>query len=108
MAARLGTGGRRMFARSSGQLLHRAHIRRAPFDGLSHLTGEIVYTSLTQLLIRQSLFTGIGLFSSRWGSVGDFNWNMRACLVANTVHLPPPPRPRLSIPVGVQNQGTCI
>ena len=60
----------------------------APFDGLLHLSGATVYTSITQLLIRRNLFDKIGLFESRWGSIGDFNWDMRAGLVANTVHVP--------------------
>jgi hypothetical protein len=77
-----------IFARSSGALLHRAHVRRAPFDGLLHLEGGSVYVSITQLLIRRSLFDRIGLFESRWGSVGDFHWCMRAGLAANTVHVP--------------------
>lgn len=77
-----------MFAKSSGDLFPRMHIRRAPYDGLLHVIGEIVYLSITQLLIRRSLFTKIGLFESRWGSIGDFNWEMRAGLVANTVHVP--------------------
>jgi hypothetical protein len=76
------------FAKSSGELLQRAHVRRAPFDGLLHFLGETVYTSMTQLLIRRSLFDRIGLFDARWGSVGDFNWDMRAGLVASTVHVP--------------------
>jgi GT2 family glycosyltransferase len=76
------------FARSSEDLLRHSHIRKAPFDGLLHLLGEPVYISITQLLIRRSLFEKIGLFESRWGSVGDFNWCMRAGLVANTVHVP--------------------
>lgn len=76
------------FALSSGPLLNRVHVRKAPFDGLLHLLGGSVYTSITQLLIRRSLFERIGLFSSTWGSVGDFNWSMRAGLVANTVHVP--------------------
>jgi glycosyltransferase involved in cell wall biosynthesis len=67
-----------IFARSSGELLHRRHVRRAPYDGLLHLSGESVYVSITQLLIRRSLFDRIGLFEPRWGSVGDFNWCMRA------------------------------
>jgi hypothetical protein len=40
------------------------------------------------MLIRRSLFDRVGLFESRWGSVGDFNWDMRASLAANTVHVP--------------------
>jgi hypothetical protein len=77
-----------LFSVSSGGLLQRPHIRRAPFDGLLHLLGETVYTSITQLLIRRSLFDRIGLFESRWGPVGDFHWSMRAGLVADTVHVP--------------------
>ena len=77
-----------IFALSSGQFIEIPHLRMAPFDGLLHLSGWTVYTSITQLLIRRELFDKIGLFESRWGSVGDFNWDMRAGLVANTVHVP--------------------
>ena len=73
-----------IFARSSGELFDRMHTRAAPYDGLLHLTGESVYVSITQLLIRRSLFDRIGLFEPRWGSVGDFNWCMRASLAAIT------------------------
>ncbi len=77
-----------LFAQSSGALLSRPHIRLAPHDGLLHLLGGTVYTSITQLLIRRSLFDRIGFFQSTWRSVGDFNWDMRAGLTANTVHVP--------------------
>jgi hypothetical protein len=77
-----------VFVQSSGPLLNSLHVRRAPFDGLLHLLGGSVYVSITQLLIRRALFDRIGGFESRWGSVGDFNWSMRAGLVANTVHVP--------------------
>jgi glycosyltransferase involved in cell wall biosynthesis len=76
------------FAVSSGPLLSSLHVRHAPFDGLLHLLGGSVYTSITQLLIRRSLFDRIGFFESTWGSIGDFNWGMRAGLVANSVHVP--------------------
>jgi glycosyltransferase involved in cell wall biosynthesis len=76
------------FAQSSGPLMSQPHVRRAPFDGLLHLLGGSVYVSVTQLLIRRNLFETIGTFETRWGSVGDFNWDMRASLVANTVHVP--------------------
>jgi hypothetical protein len=77
-----------IFARSSGNLFGRRHIRRAPFDGLLHLTGESVYVSITQLLMRRKVFDQVGLFETRWGSVGDFNWCMRASLGVDTVHVP--------------------
>lgn len=76
-----------IFARSSGELLQHPHIRRAPYDGMLHLLNHPVYISVTQLLIRRSLFDRIGFFKSQWGSVGDYNWNMRAGLVTNTIHV---------------------
>lgn len=77
-----------IFAQSSKSLKGVSHVRKAPFDGLLHLSGATVYTSITQLLIRRTLFDRIGYFENLWGSVGDFNWDMRAALVANTVHVP--------------------
>jgi glycosyltransferase involved in cell wall biosynthesis len=76
------------FAAASGAWLDRPHVRRPPHDGLLHLLGASVYISITQLLIRRSLFDRIGGFESQWGSVGDFNWAMRAGLVSGTVHVP--------------------
>jgi glycosyltransferase involved in cell wall biosynthesis len=76
------------FARSTGSLLQCPHVRRAPFDGLLHLLGDSVYISITQVLIRRSLFERIGRFETRWGSIGDFHWQMKAGLLANTIHVP--------------------
>ncbi len=69
-------------------LVDRAHVRKAPYDGLLCLLGEQVYYSITELLFRRSLFARIGQFESGWGSVSDFNWYMRVGLVANIVHVP--------------------
>jgi hypothetical protein len=77
-----------VFGYGNAALAHQAHICRAPYLGLLHLTGRLVFVSITQLLIRRSLFSRIGYFPSKWGSIGDFNWEMRATLVANTVHVP--------------------
>ncbi len=77
-----------LFARSSGGFKNKNHIRRAPFDALLHLTGGTVYISITQLLVRRTLFDKIGYFERTWGSIGDFDWDMRAAMVANTVHVP--------------------
>ncbi|MEO8657493.1 MAG: glycosyltransferase [Bryobacteraceae bacterium] len=80
--------GRTSFAQGMPQTVGQKHVRRAPYDGLLHLTGRMVYLSITQLLIRRSLFSKIGVFDSRWGSMGDRHWEMRAGLVSNTVHVP--------------------
>ena len=69
-------------------LIHRKHIRLAPHDGLLHCGVKTVYTSITQLLIRRSLFDRIGLFLTDYGSIADFEWEMRASLVAHTIHIP--------------------
>jgi hypothetical protein len=68
--------------------VHKPHVRKAPHDGLLHLVGRHAYLSITQLLIRRSLFSRTGNFPSKWGSVSDFNWEMRAGLTGNTVHVP--------------------
>jgi glycosyltransferase involved in cell wall biosynthesis len=77
-----------VFARGIPDLLNQRHVRRAPYDGLLHLTGAMVYLSITELLIRRSLFSKIGGFDPRWGPMGDRNWEMKAGLVANTIHVP--------------------
>ena len=77
-----------VFEQGHEGLQHVRHVRHAPYDGLLHLTGRMVYHSITELLIRRSLFAKIGGFIGRWGSIGDFNWDMKAGLVANTVHVP--------------------
>ncbi len=71
-----------------GELAHRYHIRRAPYDGLIHLLGVPVANSITELLVRRSLFSRTGFFNPRWGSLGDFNWEMKAGLLGDTIHVP--------------------
>lgn len=77
-----------LFKRSAPALVDQPHVRRAPYDGLLCLLREHVYYSITETLIRRSLFSRIGRFESRWGSVSDFHWHMRVGLTANTVHVP--------------------
>jgi len=64
------------------------HVWRAPFTGLMQLSGRHVVLSITQLLIRRSIFSRIGNFTNRWGSASDFHWEMKAGLAANMVHVP--------------------
>lgn len=71
-----------------GELINKKHIRKAPHDGVLHFCGITVYTSLTQLLIRRRLFERIGMFLTDYGPIADFEWEMRATLAANTVHVP--------------------
>ena len=71
-----------------GEWVDLPHIRRAPHDGVLHSGVRTVYTSITQLLIRRRLFDRVGLFSTRFGPAADFEWDMRASLLADTVHVP--------------------
>lgn len=71
-----------------GDWMQTAHIRRAPLDGILHLGLGTIYTSVTQLLIRQSLFGQIGYFDPVWGPPADFEWALRASMVTDTVHVP--------------------
>lgn len=77
-----------VFGDGIGELVNKPHVRKAPYDGLLHLTAMHTFFSITELLIRRSLFSKTGNFSGKWGSGGDFNWGMKAGLVANTVHVP--------------------
>lgn len=70
-----------------GDFIKRKHIRKAPYDGYVHAGWYTVY-SITQLLIRRSLFKKIGLFRNDFGSIADFEWEMRATLVADVIHIP--------------------
>lgn len=70
------------------EIAQRRHIRRAPYDGLLHLTGHHVVLSITQIMIRRGLFERTGPFKPDWGSIGDFNWEMKAGLLANMLHVP--------------------
>ena len=71
-----------------GDLINKRHVRIAPHDGLLHYCGITVYTSLTQLLIRRSVFDRVGRFLTEFGSIGDYEWDMRASLVTDTIHIP--------------------
>ena len=71
-----------------GELMRVPHLRYAPYDGILHCALESVYISLTQLLIRRTVFDDAGLFRNDWGATSDFEWNMRASLLTNVLHLP--------------------
>jgi glycosyltransferase involved in cell wall biosynthesis len=64
------------------------HIRPRGHDTVLALALKTAYFSITELLIRRDLFSRVGLFEGRWGPFGDLEWQMRATLATNTVHVP--------------------
>jgi glycosyltransferase involved in cell wall biosynthesis len=71
-----------------GDQLKTPHMRQAPHDGLVALAYGTAWTSMTQVLIRRTLFDKVGLFPTNWDAVGDAAWQMKAGLVANVVYIP--------------------
>lgn len=71
-----------------GEWINKEHVRRAPHDGILHLGLFTIYTSLTQLLVRRSIFKEFGLFRTDCCSYADFEWGMRMGLSQNVVHVP--------------------
>lgn len=71
-----------------GDLIHARHIRPRGHDSMLAFALATPYYSITQLLIRRSLFEKTGLFETRWGSFGDLEWQMRAALSTATIHIP--------------------
>lgn len=76
------------FKRSAPAWIHRRHKRIAPHDGIVCILGDNIYSSVTQLLIRKTLYRRIGHYPTQFGSMGDFYWNLRAALAASCVHVP--------------------
>jgi GT2 family glycosyltransferase len=64
------------------------HVRPRGHDAVVALALKTVYLSVTQILVRRDLFDVTGMYESRWGSFGDFEWQMRAALATKTVHVP--------------------
>jgi glycosyltransferase involved in cell wall biosynthesis len=71
-----------------GEWLQKKHVRPAPHDGILHAATGTVFTSLTQLLLRRSVFARAGLFRSDWGGAGDYEWGMRVGLLHDTIFIP--------------------
>lgn len=71
-----------------GEMIKQPHIRLAPHDGLLHAFIKTVYHSITQLLIRKSVFDEFGLFKEDGGVIADYEWGLRISLFKNIVHVP--------------------
>ena len=71
-----------------GEWNQKYHVRPRAHDTVVALALGTVYYSMTQILIRRRLFDIVGEFQNSWGSFGDLEWQMRATLATDTVHVP--------------------
>lgn len=79
------------YLRCDGHLLFprdRPCVRLPPLDFLMHCGGKTVYISLTQILVRKSLFEKTGPFPENYGPSADYMWGMRAALASPAVYIP--------------------
>jgi glycosyltransferase involved in cell wall biosynthesis len=71
-----------------GEWNKKHHLRPQGHDTVMALGLKTAYYSITQILVRRSLFAEVGLFEKQWGPFGDLEWQMRATLITKTVHIP--------------------
>jgi len=79
-------------ARAEVRLLNLPRGKAAWLDSERSLLSGLIFgtpiTSMTQLLIRRSLFERVGLFPNEYGSFGDFVWQMKALSASKWVFVP--------------------
>jgi glycosyltransferase involved in cell wall biosynthesis len=71
-----------------GEWNNKSHTRPQGHDTVMALGLKSVYYSITQILVRRSLFDEVGWFEKKWGPFGDLEWQLRAALATKTVHIP--------------------
>ena len=76
------------FGKYNYELITRKNIRYAPYDGILYPGLLTIYTSLTQLLVRKTVFEKCGLFEGTWGAISDYEWGMRIGLLENCIFVP--------------------
>lgn len=71
-----------------GKWQNKAHVRKAPHDGVLHSAIGTVFTSHTQIVVHRDIYNRVGLYATCWGSTADIEWGMRASLLFDTVFIP--------------------
>jgi glycosyltransferase involved in cell wall biosynthesis len=71
-----------------GEWNKKSHVRPQGHDTVMALGLKTAYYSITQILVRRSVFDAVGGFEKKWGPFGDLEWQLRAALATKTVHVP--------------------
>ena len=64
------------------------HRRSGICEFMMHFVYGAMYTTITSLVFRSKLIEKMQGFKSIYGSVGDFDWTMRLCLLTDILYLP--------------------
>ena len=64
------------------------HRRSGICEFMMHFVYGAMYTTITSLVFRSNLIEKMQGFKSIYGSVGDFDWTMRLCLLTDILYLP--------------------
>ncbi|PSN14670.1 hypothetical protein C7293_10705 [filamentous cyanobacterium CCT1] len=64
------------------------HRRQALFEFLMHFVYRTIYRTMTSLVLRRSLISKVGPFSTQFGSAGDYDWTMRLTMHTDTLFIP--------------------
>lgn len=72
---------------SNPSKLTACNFRPVPHDSFLHLSGNTVYLSLTQLLVRTRLAIR-NPFDENCGSIADFEWSLQLSSKSPTIHIP--------------------
>ena len=67
-----------------GDMIHKAHVRLAPHDGILSFFYRTAYKSMTQILVRKDVYDTVGDFQHTL----DVEFQMRAGSLFNTIHIP--------------------
>jgi len=71
-----------------GDWLKRAHRRYGLSEFVASCVAKHVWTTITAVLFRRSLLAKTSPFPANRGSIGDYEWALRASLCTDTVHVP--------------------
>lgn len=71
-----------------GEILEKQHVRFAPSDFPIHFLFGSIIISITQILVRRTVFDRVGMFRTDLGSEADLEWHARSSWFSSKIHIP--------------------